>query len=70
MASMRTLLLLLLLPLVAACQAAPTGPKQLDWRHMVGSNADQIWVNEVLFYRQGKLVDESPQFPRHLTALK
>ncbi|MGY3958649.1 DUF2931 family protein [Aeromonas popoffii] len=56
---MRWILLLLLLPLVAACQAAPTGPKQLDWRHMVGSNADQIWVNEVLFYRQGKLVDAS-----------
>lgn len=56
---MRWILLLLLLPLVAACQAAPTGPKQLDWRHMVGSNADQIWVTEVLFYRQGKLVDAS-----------
>jgi hypothetical protein len=59
MAFMRWILLLLLLPLVAACQAAPTGPKQLDWRHMVGSNADQIWVTEVLFYRQGKLVDAS-----------
>ncbi|MDF2415714.1 DUF2931 family protein [Aeromonas sp. 1HA1] len=56
---MRWILLLLLLPLVAACQAAPTGPKQLDWRHMVGTNADQIWVTEVLFYRQGKLVDAS-----------
>ena len=56
---MRWILLLLLLPLVTACQAAPAGPKQLDWRHMVGSNADQIWVNEVLFYRQGKLVDAS-----------
>lgn len=59
MASMRTLLLLLLLPLVTACQAAPTGPKQLDWRHMVGSNSDELWVTEVLFYRQGKLVDAS-----------
>ncbi|MGL6631967.1 DUF2931 family protein [Aeromonas veronii] len=56
---MRRILLLLLLPLVAACQAAPSGPKQLDWRHMVGSNADEIWVTEVLFYRQGKLVDAS-----------
>lgn len=56
---MRWILLLLLLPLVAACQAAPTGPKQLDWRHMVGSNADEIWVTEVLFYRQGQLVDAS-----------
>ncbi|TNI14430.1 DUF2931 family protein [Aeromonas veronii] len=56
---MRWILLLLLLPLVAACQAAPTGPKQLDWRHMVGSNADELWVTEVLFYRQGKLVDAS-----------
>ncbi|MCF5765654.1 DUF2931 family protein [Aeromonas veronii] len=56
---MRWILLLLLLPLVAACQAAPTGPKQLDWRHMVGSNTDELWVTEVLFYRQGKLVDAS-----------
>ena len=55
----RWILLLLLLPLVAACQATPTGPKQLDWRHMVGSNADEIWVTEVLFYRQGQLVDAS-----------
>ncbi len=59
MTSMRWVLLLLLLPLVAACQTAPTGPKQLDWRHMVGSNADELWVTEVLFYRQGKLVDAS-----------
>ncbi|PTS76979.1 hypothetical protein DBR07_11285 [Aeromonas sp. HMWF036] len=56
---MRWVLLLLLLPLVAACQAAPTDLKQLDWRHMVGSNADELWVTEVLFYRQGKLVDAS-----------
>ncbi|MEN3788676.1 DUF2931 family protein [Aeromonas veronii] len=56
---MRWIFLLLLLPLVAACQAAPTGQKQLDWRHMVGSNADELWVTEVLFYRQGKLVDAS-----------
>ncbi len=26
---------------------------------MVGSNADEIWVTEVLFYRQGQLVDAS-----------
>lgn len=26
---------------------------------MVGSNADEIWVTAVLFYRQGKLVDAS-----------
>lgn len=56
---MRWILFLLLLPFVTACQATPTGPKQLDWRHMVGSNADEIWVTEVLFYRQGKLVDAS-----------
>ncbi|MGN5114664.1 DUF2931 family protein [Aeromonas jandaei] len=56
---MRWILLLLLLPLVAACQAAPTDLKQLDWRHMVGSNADELWVTDVLFYRQGKLVDAS-----------
>lgn len=55
---MRWILLLLLLPF-AACQAAPSGPKQLDWRHMVGTNADELWVTEVLFYRQGKLVDAS-----------
>ncbi|HHQ4500663.1 TPA: DUF2931 family protein, partial [Aeromonas hydrophila] len=55
----RWILLLLLLPLVTSCQAAPTGPKQLDWRHMVGTNADQIWVTEVHFYRQGELVDAS-----------
>ncbi|WP_421212124.1 DUF2931 family protein [Aeromonas sp. 600479] len=52
-------ILLLLLPFVTACQAAPTGPKQLDWHHMVGSNADELWVTEVLFYRQGELVDAS-----------
>ncbi|MFM5363677.1 DUF2931 family protein [Aeromonas veronii] len=56
---MRRVLLLLLLPLVTACQAAPTGPKQLEWWHMVGSNSDELWVTEVLFYRQGKLVDAS-----------
>ncbi|WP_041234292.1 DUF2931 family protein [Aeromonas veronii] len=56
---MRWIFLLLLLPFVTACQAAPTGPKQLDWGHMVGTNADQIWVTEVLLYRQGKLVDAS-----------
>ncbi|MDI3431306.1 DUF2931 family protein [Aeromonas sp. V90_14] len=55
----RWILLLLLLPLVTSCQAAPTGLKQLDWRHMVGTNADQIWVTEVHFYRQGELVDAS-----------
>ncbi|MFQ2256788.1 DUF2931 family protein [Aeromonas dhakensis] len=55
----RWILLLLLSPLVTACRAAPTGPKQLDWHHMVGSNADEIWVTEVLFYRQGQLVDAS-----------
>jgi hypothetical protein len=59
MASMRWILLLLLLPFVTACQVATTGPKQLDWRHMVGSNSDELWVTEVLFYRQGKLVDAS-----------
>ncbi len=26
---------------------------------MVGTNADQIWVTEVHFYRQGELVDAS-----------
>ena len=26
---------------------------------MVGSNSDELWVTEVLFYRQGKLVDAS-----------
>jgi hypothetical protein len=56
---MRWIFLLLLLPFVTACQAAPTGPKQLDWGHMVGTNADELWVTEVLFYRQGKLVDAS-----------
>ena len=64
---MRTLLLLLLLPLATACQAAPTGPKQLDWRHMVGSNADELWVTEVLFYRQGK---SRPMVLPVLSALK
>jgi len=34
--SMRWVLLLLLLPLVAACQAAPSAPHDLDWGHMVG----------------------------------
>ena len=56
--SMRWVLLLLLLPLVAACQAAPSAP-DLDWGHMVSTNADQIWVTEVHFYRQGELVDAS-----------
>lgn len=52
-------ILLLLLPLVTACQAAPSAPHDLDWGHMVGTNADQIWVTEVHFYRQGELVDAS-----------
>ncbi|WP_139463021.1 DUF2931 family protein [Aeromonas veronii] len=55
----RILLLLLLLPLMAACQAAPTSTQNLEWWHMVGSNADELWVTKVLFYRQGKLVDAS-----------
>ncbi|WP_185423455.1 DUF2931 family protein [Aeromonas hydrophila] len=60
MSSMRrVLLLLLLLPLVTACQAAPSALHDLDWGHMVGTNADQIWVTEVHFYRQGELVDVS-----------
>ncbi|PTT52431.1 DUF2931 family protein [Aeromonas sp. HMWF015] len=56
---MRRILLLLLLPFVTACQAAPSVPHDLDWGHMVGTNADQIWVTEVHFYRQGELVDAS-----------
>ena len=56
---MRRILLLLLLPFVTACQAAPSAPHDLDWGHMVGTNADQIWVTEVHFYRQGELVDAS-----------
>lgn len=56
---MRWILLLLLLPLTTACQTVPTEPKNLEWRHMVGSNSDELWVTEVLFYRQGKLVDAS-----------
>ncbi|AAN53005.1 DUF2931 family protein [Shewanella oneidensis] len=56
---MRWIQLLLLLPLITACQTVPTELKNLEWRHMVGSNADKIWVTEVLFYRQGKLVDAS-----------
>ncbi len=56
---MRKILLLLLLPLVTACKAAPSVPHDLDWGHMVGTNADQIWVTEVHFYRQGELVDAS-----------
>ena len=59
MTSMRWVLLLLLLPLVTACQAAPSAPHDLDWGHMVGSNADLIWVTETLFYRGGELVDAS-----------
>ncbi|WOX47501.1 DUF2931 family protein [Aeromonas sp. XH] len=53
------ILLLLLLPFITACQAAPSAPHDLDWGHMVGTNADQIWVTEVHFYRQGELVDAS-----------
>lgn len=56
---MRRILLLLLLPFVTACQAAPSAPHDLDWGHMVGSNADELWVTEVHFYRQGELVDAS-----------
>lgn len=48
MMALRWIPLLLLLPIVAACQAVPTGPKQLDWRHMVGSNADELWGTEVV----------------------
>lgn len=50
-------LLLLCLPFIAACQSAPS--KGGEWRHMVGSNSDELWVEPVLFYRQGKLVDAS-----------
>ncbi|MDR7021701.1 DUF2931 family protein [Aeromonas salmonicida] len=56
---MRWILLLVLLPLVTACQAASSPPKNLEWWHMVGSNSDELWVTEVLFYRHGKLVDAS-----------
>ncbi|MNY08465.1 hypothetical protein D3C86_1413210 [compost metagenome] len=56
---MRWILLLVLLPLITACQAASSPPKNLEWWHMVGSNSDELWVTEVLFYRQGKLVDAS-----------
>ncbi|MGL4250630.1 MAG: DUF2931 family protein [Aeromonas sp.] len=56
---MRRILLLLLLPFVTACQAAPSAPHDLDWGHMVGTNADELWVTEVHFYRQGELVDAS-----------
>lgn len=55
----RILLLLLLLPLAVACQSIQASSRNLDWRHMVGSNADLIWVTEALFYREGKLVDAS-----------
>ncbi|MGU5652488.1 DUF2931 family protein [Aeromonas allosaccharophila] len=56
---MRWILLLVLLPLVTACQAASSPPQNLEWWHMVGSNSDELWVTEVLFYRRGKLVDAS-----------
>ncbi|EKP0306183.1 hypothetical protein AO724_19680 [Aeromonas allosaccharophila] len=56
---MRWILLLVLLPLVTACQAASSPSQNLEWWHMVGSNSDELWVTEVLFYRQGKLVDAS-----------
>ncbi|UUI62762.1 MULTISPECIES: DUF2931 family protein [Aeromonas] len=56
---MRWILLLVLLPLVTACQAASSPPKNFEWWHMVGSNSDELWVTEVLFYRHGKLVDAS-----------
>ena len=56
---MRWILLLVLLPLVTACQAASSPSKNFEWWHMVGSNSDELWVTEVLFYRHGKLVDAS-----------
>jgi len=55
----KILLLLLLLPLAVASQSTHASSRNLDWRHMVGSNADLIWVTEALFYREGKLVDAS-----------
>jgi hypothetical protein len=44
------------MPLLAACQ---TGPREIEWRHMVGSNADDLWVTEALFHRGDKLVNGS-----------
>lgn len=50
-----------IVPLLAlsliACE--DTDPKTMDWRYMVGSNADAIWHTQANFYREGKPVHGS-----------
>lgn len=48
---MRWTILLLLLPVTMTCQAAL---KTMNWRYMVGTNADRIWNSKTNFYREGK----------------
>ncbi|MGH1388558.1 MAG: DUF2931 family protein [Aeromonas jandaei] len=51
------LLLLLLLLGLAGCN--DNGPTKMDWRYMVGSNADEIWHTRALFSREGVRTHES-----------
>jgi hypothetical protein len=44
--------LALLLPLVACA----TSPRAVGWNYGVGSNVDDIWATQALFYRNGKII--------------
>ena len=54
---MRYVLYALLL-LLAGC-GGDKAPTTMDWRYMVGSNADEIWHTKANFYRQGQPVHGS-----------
>ncbi|MBC3618524.1 DUF2931 family protein [Vibrio metschnikovii] len=57
---MRRFLLALCALLLGACQSsASTTTTSMDWRYMVGSNADKIWHTKANFYRQGQPVHGS-----------
>ncbi|MGL4930440.1 MAG: DUF2931 family protein, partial [Plesiomonas sp.] len=54
--NMHRLVLLLLLPVITACQSSP---QTIDWRYTVGSNADEIWHTKACFYRENKPIHSS-----------
>ncbi|MGX5835965.1 DUF2931 family protein [Aeromonas piscicola] len=53
---MRWTILLLLHPVTMTCQAALN---TMDWRYMVGTNADEIWSSKANFYLDGKPIHDS-----------
>jgi len=59
---MRRFLLALCALLLGACQSSASitiTTTSMDWRYMVGSNADEIWHTKANFYRQGQPVHGS-----------